>query len=308
MNGDAFSSIDETATTLGQALEGATSEQAKATVQSQLKSGNISAVFGVLPALVRRFPEEKSFQQLYQQIEHQAHTRAAQARFPGQSYLEWLQWFHRAVQPKTYMEIGVESGASLRFSSGNTLSIGVDPEPRIVHQQDSWVKVFAMPSDDFFFTQDVKKHFNNQPIDFSFIDGLHTFDQALKDFINIEQNAHETTIALFHDIYPVVPSTAARQRRTRFWLGDTWKVVPVLKALRPDLTVFTIPTYPSGLTVVAGLDSTSNVLKEAFAPTVSQWMPIAVEDYMENMASTLNVVENSEDSVLDQLSEVLNKP
>lgn len=46
----------------------------------------------------------------------------------------------------------------------------------------------------------VEKHFHNEPLDFVFIDGLHTNEQLLKDFKGVVDFCHEDTVYLFHDV------------------------------------------------------------------------------------------------------------
>jgi hypothetical protein len=70
----------------------------------------------------------------------------------------------------------------------------------------------------------------------------------------------------------VAPAAAARDRCTSFWCGDTWKVVPCLRRFRPDLQLLTIPTHPSGLTLVAGLDPHSGVLADRFDEAVAAFI------------------------------------
>ena len=62
------------------------------------------------------------------------------------------------------------------------------------------------------------------------------------------------SIILIHDTLPLDEVTQRPEREKGFYTGDVWKIVPCLRALRPDLEVFTIATPSSGLTVVAGLD------------------------------------------------------
>lgn len=219
-------------------------------------------------------------------------AKAAMERFPGFRYLDWLRWLHQIVKPKCYVEIGVDYGESLQIAQSPTKAIGIDPDFKIIYPLTAWIKLFKLPSDDFFIQYDLRQISGEKFVDMAFIDGLHTFDQALKDFINIERYSKYNTIVAFHDTFPVTPITTSRDRKTAFWLGDTWKVVLILKELRPDLKIITIPTYPSGLTFVTGLNSKSKVLSGQLEKIVEKWMNVELEPYMEDMESHINAVEN----------------
>lgn len=220
------------------------------------------------------------------------HIEGAKNRFPGPDYFEWLKWLHATIRPESYVEIGVETGRSLRFAQRPTKSIGIDPAVNVVVSIESWVKLYKLPSDDFFAQYDLRQVLDTESVDMAFIDGLHTFDQALKDFINIEHYSLPGTVVAFHDIFPVTPITAARDRETIFWLGDTWKVVLILKEMRPDLKIFTIPTFPSGLTLVTGLNANSQLLVQEMETIINHWMGIDLGSYMDEIDTHLNVVNN----------------
>lgn len=223
-------------------------------------------------------------------VEHGKHIQAAQNRFPGPNYLDWLKWLHLTLRPAAYVEIGVETGSSLQLSQSK--AVGIDPSLQITFTQESWVKLFKLTSDDFFSRHDLAKVLGTDFVDLAFIDGMHTFDQALKDFINIERYAHPGTVVAFHDIFPVTAITATRDRKSIFWLGDTWKVVLILKEMRPDLKIFTLPTYPSGLTLVSGLDNSSKLLSHEFGNITERWMMTETDAYMPAMDVNLNVIKN----------------
>lgn len=225
-------------------------------------------------------------------LDEETYIRSAKERFPGVEYMDWLVWLQHIVKPKSYVEVGVETGQSLQLARSPTKAVGIDPELNIIYPQETWVKLFKLPSDDFFVQHDLRKVLGEKSVDMAFIDGLHTFDQALKDFINIEHYSKRKTIVVFHDIFPVTPITANRVRKTKFWLGDTWKVVLILKELRPDLKIITIPTYPSGLTFVTGLNSNSKLLSGQVEKIVEQWMGVEFDSYKGDIDDHLNVVEN----------------
>ncbi|NIM51321.1 MAG: hypothetical protein GTO22_19065, partial [Gemmatimonadales bacterium] len=63
---------------------------------------------------------------------------------------------------------------------------------------------------------------------------------------------------------------AERQRVTRFWTGDVWKLHDCLVRHRPDLLLLPLDTKPSGLLLVAGLDPANRTLSEQYNPLVRQ--------------------------------------
>ena len=89
--------------------------------------------------------------------------------------------------------------------------------------------------------------------------------------MNVEAWSSPASVLVLHDCLPLFPLTASRERRTKFWVGDVWKVVGVLRRYRPELRVKIIATAPSGLCVVRGLDPTSRVLRERLPEIVEQY-------------------------------------
>src|SRR6185295_12579882 len=55
----------------------------------------------------------------------------SQITLPGPYYADVLAALHRAIAPRTYLEIGVADGKSLSLVQPSTRAIGIDPEPRL---------------------------------------------------------------------------------------------------------------------------------------------------------------------------------
>lgn len=182
------------------------------------------------------------------------YSKLAAQIFPGDYYLAVLKNIHDSLKPETYLEIGIETGQSLELANKDTLSIGIDPIMSLFRRLPSRVKLFPMESDEFFDRFDLSKELEGRPLDLAFIDGSHLFEQALRDFINIERYANEKTVVIFHDIMPIDQIVANRERRSIFWCGDVWKVMPLFRKYRPNLKFCLVPVNPSGLMIVKNLN------------------------------------------------------
>lgn len=193
----------------------------------------------------------------------EAHFGLAQALRPGPGYLEWLETLHRSLHPRVYLEIGVETGRSLRLAAPDTYAFGIDPDCRL---PPDWrvpptTRIVSRSSQEFFADSEAVAAFP-APLDFAFIDGDHRFASVLHDFIAVEALAAPDAVIAIHDTWPLDAATAATVRNTGFYTGDCWKIVPCLRAIRPDLRLLTVPTLPTGLTLVTALDPASTVLRD----------------------------------------------
>ena len=193
---------------------------------------------------------------------------------PGPSYFQVLSMLHSHLRPRTYVEIGVANGASITLAHPETRAIGIDPQPVISHSLTARTSIHALTSDDYFAKHDVRAEFDGLPVDLGFIDGMHLFEFALRDFINIEKHCAPQSTILIHDCYPFDRLTAERERRTQCWSGDIWRLILILRKYRPDLRVHTIAAAPTGLGLVRGLNPQSRVLDEKFDEIVSEYLAL----------------------------------
>jgi hypothetical protein len=203
-----------------------------------------------------------------------AHGFLASLNLPGPFYLEVISMFHSHLRPRTYLEIGVATGVSIALARRETRAIGVDPEPKITERLAPGTSIHATTSDEYFAAHDVRAEFGGLPIDLAFIDGMHHFEFALRDFMNIERHCTSRSTILIHDCYPLSRHTAERERRTSFWSGDIWRLILLLTKSRPALSVKVIGTSPTGLGVVRGLDPGSNVLRERYDAIVGEFLAL----------------------------------
>lgn len=182
------------------------------------------------------------------------------------NYYVLLALIHETRQPDLYVEIGVNKGDSLGFAQPGTRVVGVDPKPEVDEIPNSCT-IVAQTSDDFFANP---KALRGEPIDLGFADGLHWWEQTLRDVANLERHASPDGVILIHDCNPRDEITAARERTTVFWSGDVWKTVVALRRYRPDLSVITADVPPTGLAIVTGLDPTSDVLFDRYNEIVAE--------------------------------------
>lgn len=200
-----------------------------------------------------------------------AYDLMIQVLMPGDDYRALLGHMHESLRPGTYLEIGAAGGVSLALAGPDTRAIGVDPTPAVRAPLRSHAKVYELTSDEFFRRQDLLDELGSSALDMAFIDGLHEFGQTLKDFVDVERYSHAGTIVLLHDCLPVARLVASRVRKTGFWCGDVWKMVPCLLKHRPDLEVRVVPASPSGLAIVTHLDPGSTLLRDGYEQIVSEY-------------------------------------
>jgi hypothetical protein len=210
----------------------------------------------------------------------------------GEHYLLLLQRVHQLLKPRTYVEIGVETGASIRLAAPETVALGIDPEARIDAPLGPNVRIFRQPSDEFFTRDDVAEQLQGQPVDLAFIDGMHHFEFALRDFMNLERLCTPESTILIHDGFPHDRKTAERKRHLNFWSGDVWRLIVLLKKYRPDLAIHTIAAPPTGLAIVRRLDPASRFIGANLQRLCDEFLALDYSYLEKNRAGKLNLFPN----------------
>lgn len=192
---------------------------------------------------------------------------------PTQTRHGFLTRLHELLRPATYLEIGVQHGWSLQLAQPPTLAIGVDPQPLCrASDMPATCSIYPVTSDHFFATPELHPA---SLVDLAFIDGMHLFEYALRDFIGVERLSHPGTVVVFDDVLPRNQEEASRAQCPGDWTGDVWKIHPILRGYRRDLQMALVDTFPTGLLLVYGLDLFNHTLSDRYDEIVA---PPALRD------------------------------
>jgi len=198
--------------------------------------------------------------------------------FTGANYIDFIESISRKRETRNYLEIGVHYGHML-CRVGCDTAVGVDPS--YVLQEDVTrdkrrTFLHRMSSDRFFAETDVRAMLG-AGFDLAFLDGLHQFEYLLRDFYNTEAVSEPNGLIILHDCMPLNGAMTVRdpalERSDEFkqmWTGDVWKLIPILREYRPDLTIQLVDCPPTGLVCITGLDPDNRVLKERYGEIVRE--------------------------------------
>lgn len=189
-------------------------------------------------------------------------------------YKTFLPQLHDIIAPAHYVEIGIRHGYSLSLSP-NAEKIAIDPSYAAedmefeVHN----VTFNKMTSDDFFAKNTLPHSF-----DLAYIDGLHLFEYALRDYMNLEKYAKPGSIIIVDDVIPRNREEADRQPTGGAWVGDVWKIIKCFEKYRPDLaaSMHLTGSEPTGCLVVTQPDPENRALSDNYDAILAEFL---AEDY-----------------------------
>ena len=169
---------------------------------------------------------------------------------------------------KSYLEIGVQSGANFR-AIPCAHKVGVDPDPR----SDANVR---LTSDEYFQRYTLK-------FDLIFIDGLHEHAQVRRDIENSLHVLNPGGTIVCHDLNPASEAMQQVPRVQEEWTGDCWRAWMHFRhyAWLMNLQMFVIDTdYGCGI-IQLGVASTQKV------PDTTLW---SYAQFAERKQELLNLI------------------
>jgi hypothetical protein len=173
---------------------------------------------------------------------------------PGMNRIRAVQRALAIRSKPVYLEIGVSRGQAFQRISAD-VKIAVDPAFNLTQRTRELADAkgrethyFEMTSDAFFDNEAdfLAKH----PIDVALIDGLHTYEQVVRDVEKTLRHLRDDGVIFLHDCNP--PFALAGRRADSWeafmasqkgplaigiWNGDVWKAIVHLRSTRPDLVV-----------------------------------------------------------------------
>ena len=169
-----------------------------------------------------------------------------------------------------YLEIGCDKDDNFSKIQAK-IKIGVDPQRG---------GTTRMTSDEFFKN-------NNENFDIIFLDGLHTYEQTIKDIQNsLNTISNEGTI-LIHDCLPRKIWYQTPNRMSFTWNGDVWKALVEFRT-KPNLDVYTI-LADEGIGVILKRKN-NNLLKIS----TSNFQKLKFKDYFYNHSEFMNIIKHED--------------
>lgn len=174
--------------------------------------------------------------------------------WPGMNRIKAVQRALDGRVDPVYLEIGVSRGQAFRQISAD-VKIAVDPAFRLTPATRAAADAkarrthyFETTSDAFF--ENETALLDSHPIDVALIDGLHTYEQVVRDVEYTVRHLREDGVIFLHDCNPAFELAGRRAESwddfiagqkgplvIGLWNGDVWKAIVHLRSTRPDLVV-----------------------------------------------------------------------
>lgn len=165
-------------------------------------------------------------------------------------HYEMIEHLVKWVKPINYLEIGVRHGTVYHLVNKYCEKCYlVDIEFLDIGYSTNTIK-FEMTSDSFFNSINP-----NVKFDFVFIDGDHSKEQVLKDFLNVKDMVVEDGFIILHDTYP-----CDERMELPHHSNDAWKTALHIKQnFKDEFELVTLPFNP-GLTIIKKMNINKQLL------------------------------------------------
>ena len=140
--------------------------------------------------------------------------QSKQSLLKNRQHLDLINYLIKDRGYKNYLEVGVADGQNFRSVIAER-KIGVDPSPAAP-------ATHRMTSDEFFKS-------NRETFDIIFIDGLHLYEQVLRDVENALACLNPGGIIIMHDCMPSTEEGQGRKPIPGAWNGDVWKAAAYIR-------------------------------------------------------------------------------
>lgn len=156
------------------------------------------------------------------------------------NHVEYIKNLALWLKPERYLEVGIYENQCLS---------AIAPFCKEVYAVDIKLRNSNLPKNCSFFemTSDIFFEKLDSSVDFDlvFIDGCHSHEQSLKDFLNVKGKIIEDGFIIMHDSYPIDMSWAASDL-----CGEVYKTVEYIKKhFIYEFEILTLPFHP-GLSII----------------------------------------------------------
>ena len=167
----------------------------------------------------------------------------------------------------SYLEIGCDLDEN--FSKIDLKNkIGVDPKSGGTHR---------MTSDEFFLI-------NKKKFDLIYIDGLHTYEQAINDIKNSIKALNNNGVIILHDCLPKKIWNQLVPRMYGHWNGDVWKAIVEARTWK-DFETFTL-IADHGLAIIQNKPNSNILLDE-----IKKFKKLTFKQYFNNHQNFMRPIE-----------------
>lgn len=194
------------------------------------------------------------------------------------SRAEVVNYFISNLRLHRYLEIGVEAGVTFNDVVADR-KVAVDPDFKI-SQNELKGASFRVTSDSYF------DDFPRETFDMIFIDGLHTFEQSLRDFTRSLSRLSDGGVIIIDDCYPSDYLASLRDHNLcvlgktrencldRNWMGDVYKTVLFINEffdnlslayIRDTMGVVAVWKAPRKLNPLFGANAVSDIANVEYA-------------------------------------------